>query len=93
MKIKTIKEHMSNHKKMVIITEVSSEETFSIPYSYDDLPPNTKYLVDVALGDKFNISYCDVYKVGLQYLLSIKHPQIQIGDLVEYMGSVTLIDE
>lgn len=81
--------------KMIIITEECEEGSCTGAYNYDLLPDNIKNKVQDALYPKFGplnmrLTYVDIYKDGLQYLYQIKHPEIQPGEIVEYMNSVTL---
>ena len=82
---------------MIIITEVSSEGTCTGLYDYELLPDNIKEKVNDALHPKFGplnhrSTEVNIYKDGLQYLYEIKHPQIQPGEIVEYMNNITLYD-
>lgn len=81
--------------KMIIITEECDEGSCTGAYNYDLLPDNIKNKVQDALYPKFGplntrSTNVNIYKDGLQYLFHIKHPEIQPGEIVEYMNSVTL---
>ena len=80
---------------MIIITEECDEGSCTGAYNYDLLPDNIKNKVQDALYPKFGplntrSTNVNIYKDGLQYLFHIKHPEIQPGEIVEYMNSVTL---
>lgn len=81
--------------KLIIITEICSEGSVTGAYDYDLLPINVKSAVDKALNPTFGtLNYfsaqINIYRDGLQYLFEIKHPEVNIGSSVEYMGSVEL---
>ena len=82
--------------KMIIITEECSVGSCTGSYNYELLPDNVKNKIQEALYPKFGIlnsnsksTEVDIYRDGLQYLYGIKHPMVNTGEIVEYMGSVT----
>lgn len=80
---------------LIVITEVCEEGSITGSYDYDLLPNNIKNVVSIALNpthgsmNDFSTNV-NIYKDGIQYLFSIKHPEVKIGANVVYKGSVIL---
>jgi hypothetical protein len=89
-----MEKYINQFKKMkegIIIQEVCEDGSFSKVYDYDNLPKEVKEKVDKALKND-NAITCDIYKYGLQHLMSIKHPDIKAGETIKLKGNVIFYD-
>lgn len=77
--------------RLIVILEhylSSGEASQANAYDYDTLPENVKKKVDKCI-EKGGSCYLNIYKNGIQYLYSIKHPIVKLtNDVSEFMGVV-----
>jgi len=84
-------------KKGIFILEICEDGSHGNLYDYDLLPAPVKSIVIVALSDPNCSVECDIYKQGLQFLMTYEAKnnldlKIKKGECIEYIGNVELYD-